>query len=293
MKANQVLFGRAICAKAFPTPGFYRCSLLRLYLSSLLATAKDRKAFQGIDTYFMFVGYARSGHSLVGSIIDAHANAICSHEVDVLQFVEAGFGKSQIFSLILNNSRHFAAHNRVWEHGYSYAIPGQWQGRFSTLRVIGDKKGGGSTRRLAGDISLFEKLKRTVKMPTRIVHVVRNPFDNISTISIRSRIDIREAIQGYFSHAEANARLQRLVPEHDWINIEHEDLVARPAHVIAELIRRLGLDTTPEFVEACAAIVRNEPHKSRSTIDWRPDLLQQVESRKNSLSFLRQYRYER
>ena len=41
----------------------------------------------------MFIGYPRSGHSLIGSLLDVHPNAIVAHELDALKFVGAGFGK--------------------------------------------------------------------------------------------------------------------------------------------------------------------------------------------------------
>jgi hypothetical protein len=40
----------------------------------------------------MFIGYLRSGHSLIASLLDAHPNAIATHELDALKFVGARFG---------------------------------------------------------------------------------------------------------------------------------------------------------------------------------------------------------
>lgn len=37
-----------------------------------------------IHTFVLFVGYPRSGHSLIGSIMDAHPNVIIAHEVKQL-----------------------------------------------------------------------------------------------------------------------------------------------------------------------------------------------------------------
>jgi hypothetical protein len=37
--------------------------------------------FSNVRTFILFVGYPRSGHSLIGSIMDAHPNVIIAHEV--------------------------------------------------------------------------------------------------------------------------------------------------------------------------------------------------------------------
>src|SRR3989344_1389974 len=37
--------------------------------------------FSSVRTFILFVGYPRSGHSLIGSIMDAHPNIIIAHEV--------------------------------------------------------------------------------------------------------------------------------------------------------------------------------------------------------------------
>ena len=55
----------------------------------------------------MFVGYPRSGHSLIGSLLDAHPNMLVAHELSALKYLLAGFRKEQIFYLLLENSRAF------------------------------------------------------------------------------------------------------------------------------------------------------------------------------------------
>ena len=64
-----------------------------------MATARHarklRDDFAGIGSFLMFVGHPRSGHSLVGALIDAHPNAVVAHELDALKYVEAGFGRDR------------------------------------------------------------------------------------------------------------------------------------------------------------------------------------------------------
>ena len=49
--------------------------------------------------------------------------------------------------------------------------------------VIGDKKGGGTTKMLAQDSTLLKRLERIVEMPVDLIHVIRDPYDNISTMA--------------------------------------------------------------------------------------------------------------
>lgn len=109
----------------------------------------------------MFIGYPRSGHSLVGSLLDAHQHAIVAQELDALRFVEAGFGRYQLYQLLLDNFRRFAWRGREWT-GYACEVSNQWQGRFDELHVIGYKKCGRSTLRLAEDPGLLHRLQKTV-----------------------------------------------------------------------------------------------------------------------------------
>ena len=44
-----------------------------------------RKLYDGIRTFVLFIGYGRSGHSLVAAILDAHPKIVIAHEFDVLR----------------------------------------------------------------------------------------------------------------------------------------------------------------------------------------------------------------
>ena len=71
------------------------------HIRSAYGGIAKKSIFKDVDTYCMFLGYPRSGHSLVGSLIDAHQEAIIAHELDALLFLQNGFSKFQLFYLIL------------------------------------------------------------------------------------------------------------------------------------------------------------------------------------------------
>ena len=119
--------------------------------------APYRKDLEGIERYCMFIGYPRSGHSLVGSLLDAHPDIIIAHELDALRYVELGLTRDQIYSLILERSRQFTESGRVWSE-YQYAVPNQSNGKYRELKVIGDKKGGITSLKLNENPMLLSRL---------------------------------------------------------------------------------------------------------------------------------------
>ncbi len=119
-----------------------------LYVSSAVRGRRHRADFADGAPFLLFVGHPRSGHSLVGSLLDAHPDVVVSHELDALKYVAAGYRRDQLFTLVLEHAKaNAAAGRKSW--GYSYAVPGQWQGRYDQLAVVGDKRGRATTARLA------------------------------------------------------------------------------------------------------------------------------------------------
>lgn len=261
------------------------------YFTSLYDGFKKRNLFKDLETYCMFIGYPRSGHSLIGSLLDAHPNIVISHELDALGFLETGFGKNQICSLILQNDQNFTQNGREWTD-YNYAVPNQYQGRFETIRVIGDKKGRVSTERLNRNPSLLKKLRLELQVNIKMVHVIRNPYDNISTIYKRSNITLSDAVERYFSLCEGVLNIKNMVNEVDIVDIKHEKFVETPQEETKKLVQFLGLGCTNEYVMECASVVKKTPHRSRHDINWTDELIQLVKLKSERIDFLQDYQFD-
>lgn len=222
--------------------------------------------------YFcLFIGYPYSGHSLVGSIIDAHPNAVISHELHIGRLVKKGFSKEKIFSMIILNSMNFARHGRTWNN-YSYAIPDEWNGRFTNIKIIGDKKGSGNTEMFSRKNEILEIIDSSFGVPVKYVHVIRNPYDIISTLyrkrSISSPDKMDRSIDKCLQHIrKVEIISQKVKPEH-WLDIYHEKFIANPEHTIMELFNFFELEVHPLFIENCKKILYKNPHKSRLDIVW-------------------------
>ena len=79
------------------------------YVASALGSLVNRRLFARVESLCLFIGYPRSGHSLIGALLDAHPNAIIADELDALKYVHAGFRRNQLFYLLLRGSRQSAS----------------------------------------------------------------------------------------------------------------------------------------------------------------------------------------
>ena len=279
------------------TQALARLGMVRRYWLSYFQSQKERALFEKTRTYCMFVGHARSGGTLVGSLLDAHPNVILADEVDVLKYVAAGFTRSQIFHLLLERSR-FQANRGKTKPGrdaqnYSYQVPGQWQGRFDELVVIGDRKAGMSTQRLGRDPNLLGELKSVMgDLQIKLVNTVRNPFDTMSTMHLRSGRPLANAVELYFSNCATLRRLQEQMPAADNYLVRHEELLNNPTGTLQQLCELLSIPAEPGYIESCASILYKAPAKSRQKVEWSPQMIQDVMGRIGEYDFLQGYSFE-
>lgn len=257
---------------------------------SALKAPKQEICFDSIQNFCLFIGYPRSGHSLVGSLLDAHPNIVIANELDVLRFFSRGMKKNQIFYLLLRNSKQYARQGRM-QTGYNYDVPGQWQGRFEDLRVIGDKKGGMTTRRIGENDGLLDSVAETVGMPVKYVHVVRNPFDNITTMALRTQSTLEAEITHYFYLCRINAHIKARIRNQDLLELRHEDIIADPEKSLNRLTTFLGLGCPEEYSRACSNIVSKKPSQTRKKVDWPASLVSRVHEGIRGYDFLENYSY--
>ncbi len=167
-------------------------------ISSKLPTLSS-SVIREIKTFTFFIGYPRSGHSIVGSILDAHPHIVLSHELMFFEQWDAYYNemdtpeqrKANLFNLIYQKSyknvlpggeRHV---NRS-QKGYTLAIERSWQGKFDHyIDVIGDKCGGSIMLQYLKDEATVEtryfKLAKDLHTQIKVIHVLRNPYDTIAT----------------------------------------------------------------------------------------------------------------
>lgn len=255
----------------------------------------DSAQFRDLEAFCFFLGYPRSGHSLIGSCLDAHSDVVIAHEADVLKMhAKNGWSRDRIFQAIVDNSAEQAsrATGRT-QSGYIYEVPGQWQGRSRRLRVIGDKGGGEGSRRLAADPSELRKFIAHIGLPTRVLHITRNPFDVIARIARVTRKGQRkqtldEALLRFEVLAVTNAGIIDS-GQFDILTLRHEDFVSDAATELRKLCEFVGVDADDDYVAACAGIVWEKPHRTRELVEWSDEQIAKVESIIASHDFLAGY----
>ena len=240
----------------------------------------------------MFIGYPKSGHSLIGSLLDAHPDMLIAHELGTLKYIYAGFSKRQIYYLLFENSRSFTEAGRIWG-AYSYAVPNQWQGRLRELRIIGDKHGEGAVLRMRVRPWLLQRLRKTFGIDMKFIHVIRNPYDTISTLSRRRfALDLRKGMKYFFSLCETVADIKKQINSAHIFELKQESFIDSPTTCLKGLCYYLGADASDGYLRDCASIVFKSPHKSRYDVQWSHKLIDIVKRRMKSFPFLDGYSYD-
>lgn len=258
------------------------------YLESMVAGHRSRNMFSDIARYVMFIGQPRSGTSLVGSLLNAHPHMWIAQELNALRYVSRGYGRSQLYWLLYMKDREFGQRGRTWT-GYDYAVPGQWQGRFEKLLVIGDKKAGLSSEQLGREPELLVRLQHLVMVPIRMFHIVRNPFNVITTIHRkRKRTTLRKAADMFFARCATNWTLMQQHPEMV-LTVKLEELIAQPKHHLQQMCQFVALSADDAYLQACAAVLFSKPRQSQSAVRWDPSLVDCVQARMQKFPFLQGY----
>ena len=255
----------------------------------------DAAAATGLDIveaqparFVAFIGYSRSGHSLVGSLLDAHPDAAIAHEIHAMKHLAAGADVAAVLRATHRNARIFHVLGRDYT-GYDYVVPGQWQGQVRDSVLLGDKKGNGTARLLARDPAALARVEARMPMPVHYVHVIRNPYDNIATKALRTGRALPDAARRYLANVAAveAVKAQAGARVHD---VHLDDLIADPVPVLRSLVVALGLDPeVPGYLDACTELLFKTPSRTRDRVVWPARLRTDLETRLAAVPFLARY----
>ncbi|USN99876.1 MAG: hypothetical protein H6810_04215 [Phycisphaeraceae bacterium] len=233
-----------------------------------------------LRTFVLFVGYPRSGHSLMGALINTHPSAIVSHELDVLGLVEAGKPGRTILHRIEARDRWFARRGREWA-GYQYDFGPAARKPRREITVIGDKKGASTTARLAHAPELLDRLAESVGLQLRLIHHIRDPFDAIATIARRGPhpygSGVAAATKFFFDLVAINEAIASQRPA-DIRHVYHEQLIERPREVLGSCLEFIGLN--PERLDwaSVGKGIFPSPSSSRDSVEWTGAEMDEVET---------------
>jgi hypothetical protein len=244
--------------------------------------------FGRVERYCFFLAHSRTGHSLVASLLSAHPDALVSDELGVLDLVDKGFNRSQIFALIWNQDFRRQKRERR-KSGYSYAVEGSFQGVHKEPLVIGDAKGGAACLEIKDNPDLVERLRATMGVPIRAIIHLRNPFDTIATMSKRQQVSVDAAIERFKLINDARAFAISLLREEEMHTQRHEDLIAEPDRILGSLFEFLDLGQERTVIESCKKVLWQSPNRTRRAVDWSSAQVRVVEDMIISDPLLRSY----
>jgi hypothetical protein len=249
-------------------------------------------AFSQISRYCMFLGFPRSAHTLVGSLVNAHPDIVISHELNALRWVSRNVRRDELFRLIIRKDRSFTESGSIWT-GYDYSVAGQWQGKFRQLRVIGDKKAGASALLLRREPALFDRLQDVVRVPVSLIIVVRNPFDNISTMVQRSTSgSVSGKFDVYARMCEGVEQARKRLPEDQVHIVSHEEFTSAPREMIRQVTTFLGQPSPDDYLDATSQKVRSSARRSRDEVQWSTADRERVRDLVQRHSFLAGYDFD-
>lgn len=287
---------RGLGAKLFQSQAFRKMNLVRRYALTYYKSHRRPALFEDVSVFCMFMGHAKSGGTLIGSLLDAHPDVILADETDVLRYVSAGFSREQIYHVLLKGSRREALKGRVTARRlepYSFAVPGQWQGRHRRIRVIGHSRAGPSTGKLSGDPTLLGALrKRMGPADVRLIHVIRNPYDPISLMMVRGQRSFANAINHYFEYCQTLLALREQLDESNLVTVRYEEFIAHPKKHLEAVCHFLGIEAEEDYLDACAGILYDTPEESRHQIPWDDRWIETVQKKAEEVDFLSGYTFE-
>jgi len=259
------------------------------YAQSSQEGQPSRAFFENLRCFAMFIGQPRSGTTLLGSLLNAHRNMCIAQELNALKYLRRGYDRRQICWMLMQREREFAAMGRSWT-GYNYFVPNQWQGRSQELLVIGDKKAGASTELFRENPALLAKLRKSIGLPVRMIHVIRDSYNVITTMHVRKQVSLRESAERYFRRTETNWQLMQLLGDAVH-SLTLEDLIFDPKHHLRNLCDFLCVDAPDDYIDDCASILFSRLRQSKTQVSWPSDLVDFVDREVRKYPFLAGYEY--
>ena len=275
--------------------------LMHFYFHQLKASTYEKKFQNELDapqSFVLFLGYPRSGHTLLGSMLNAHPDVMIAHEYHALQKQRQHKTAASLYSHLLAQNKWFSSRGYRWT-GYSYAIPTGWQNGTRELKIIGDKRGGASSRILHKEPERLDHLQQLVEIPLKLIIVHRNPFDNIATRARGgnyyrrkpSTERINKEIIRHFRDVETIDKIKKQ-QKYDYIELTHEDFIQNPGINISKICDFLEITADHDYISICEQATHSSGSKSRNKVSWTKSQIQQINQQISRYDFLKDYTFE-
>ena len=242
--------------------------------------------------------------------MDAHPNVVIAHVYFLFRKLKLkrNKGPSVNLSQLYSQLFYWSTVNddfRNLEKGYSFNIDGSWQGRFTELKVIGDKSGRSAVVEYIKDRD--QQLAATVNVPIKVLQVVRNPLDMIATKVLFTGSPTKTTkVNATVEHKYRNFGLINKAATHfvnftkeiigmiydvglSPLEVHCEDLISHPSKTISDICQFLDLECSPDYLQMCVDKTFKNVSESRHLVDWDPNTLPSLIEQLRSFPFFKKY----
>jgi hypothetical protein len=163
--------------------------------------------------------------------------------------------------------------------------------------IIGDRKAGATAYEIVQHPQALEILDRKVRLDKKFIHVIRNPFDTITTTYQKTRPKpgehagehLSREIRNYFARCTAVKLIEQKFGAASIHHLHHERLIAEPIIQLGNLCDFLGVEPFPDYLRDCAGILQSSPHESRKALEWPDQQVTEVNRAMENCSWLAGY----
>lgn len=237
---------------------------------------------EGDECFVIFLGHAHSGHSIVGALLDAHPDIAISNELNVPKLIlDHDLDNKVLQKIIL----YYSLNHSSWINtGYKYNVPESYQGKTKFPKILGDKKGGGSTRIIRNNPWVLDKLVEMFGKKLRFINVIREPKDNIAAFAhYWGDAEVgRKHVDRYFENYETNKQIEKKF-QGAFYKLKHSDFIKNPVYEFKKILQFLNLKANENQLKSWLSIVRNTENNRSETINWSKNIRNAIKYKKNQL----------
>jgi hypothetical protein len=209
--------------------------------------------------WLSFMGYPRSGHTLVAAILNANPNCMVSNQLNIFSNDKIDMNYIRSYSLITG----------TWKPTTQVPhVPKQ------EIKVVGDKTGHRTVEILNSLPQRLGMIKSQIGVPMKWIHVVRNPFDNLATWAKLNYENNKQRSQSQYlnnvieKYIKLNETIARLRKSEDVLTVRHEYVITRMHNTLEEMANFLDISFDPIWRDNVRNTVWKKPRVTRRQIPW-------------------------